>query len=314
MGSLVVIGKWRAAVSLSTLVVLMACAGGERSNQPWDELPRLVVAISAQAESTIVRDTVAALPAPETRFPALTEADPNHGMRVTAPSTGVITSMRLDGPVVPGDTLAVIGQDSIAQGRLFAVLPGRPGTWQPWLHSGQVAWKGDTLGLLQEHTYWIAVGSVSDQEAPFIDAGDESWVTLDEDRQTMRPGRVEGVRGPNAQHPFSAEVSVHFRVPRGSPEPGHFASVIVRPADPEDLVAGVPARAIVHLPLGSAVFVRLGPGLYEAQWVMPGPASRDMIVVRRGVRPRSLVVTHGLAALVAAARDSLEKGAHKRRG
>jgi len=58
----------------------------------------------------------------------------------------------------------------------------------------------------------------------------------------------------------------------------------------------------------------LDPGLYEAQWVTPGPASRDMIIVRSGLRPRTLVVTRGLAALVAAARDLLKKGAHRRRG
>jgi hypothetical protein len=298
-------------VSLSALAVLIACAGSERSNQPWDELPRVVVAISAQAESTIVRDTVAALPAPEIRFPALTEADPNHAILVTAPSTGVITRMKLGGPVAAGDTLAVIGQDSVAQGRLLPVFPRRSGTWHARVHTGQLVWKDDTLGLLEEHTYWLAVGSVSDQDAAFIDAGDQSWVRLDQDRKAMRPGRVEGVRGPDAQHPYRAEVSVDFRAPRGSLEPGRVASVIVRPADPEDSVAGVPAAAVVHLPLGSAVFVRLSPGLYEARWVLPGPASRDMIVVRSGVPPGTLVVTHGLAALFAAARDSLEKRAHK---
>jgi hypothetical protein len=305
------IRKWRASVSLSALGVLIACAGSERSNPPWDELPRLVVAVSAQAESTIVRDTVAALRAPEIRFPALIEADPNHIIPVTAPSTGVIAGMKLDGPVAAGDTLAVIDQNSMAQGRRLPVFPRRPGTWRARLHPGQLVRNGDTLGLLEEHTYWLAVGSVSDQDAPFIDLGDRSWVGLDEDRQAMRPGRVEGMRGPNAQHPYRAEVSVDFRAPTGSLEPGRVASVVVRPADPEDSVAGVPATAVVHLSLGSAVFVRLRPGLYEAQWVIPGPASRGMIVVRSGVRSGTLVVTHGLAALVAAARDSLEKGAYK---
>ena len=90
--------------------------------------------------------------------------------------------------------------------------------------------------------------------------------------------------------------------------------MIIRSNDPEDSVAGVPAAAVVQLSLGTAVFVRLDPGLYEAQWVTPGSASRDMIIMRSGLRPRTLVVTHGLAALVAAARDSLKKGAHTRRG
>ena len=305
------IRKWRASVSLSALAVLIACAGSEPSNRPWDELPRLVVAVSAQAESAIVRDTVAALPAPEIRFPALTEADPNHVIPVTAPSSGVMSRMKLDGPVAAGDTLAVIDQDSMARGRLLSVFPRRPGTWRVRFRLGQLARKGDTLGLLEEHTYWLAVGSVSDQDAPFIDPGDQAWVRLEGDRQAMRPGRVEAMRVPDAQHPYRAEVSVDFRAPTGSFEPGRVASVIVRPADPEDSVAGVPAAAVVHLPPGSAVFVRLSPGLYEAQWVVPGPPSRGMIVVRSGVRPGTLVATQGLAVLLAAARDSLERGAHK---
>jgi biotin carboxyl carrier protein len=300
-------------VSLSALATLIACGGSERSNRPWDELPRLIVAISAQAESTIVRDTVAALPAPEIRFQALIEADPNHMIPVTAPSTGVLARVRPGGPVTAGDTLAVIGPDSNTQGRLYPVLSRRPGTWRAGVRAGQQVWKGDTLGLFNDNSRWLAVGSVSDYEAQFIDWGDESWVGLDKDGQALRPGFIERIQGPNRQG-FSADVSVDFRAPRGPLESGRSATVIVRPNDPEDSVAGVPKAAVVQLPLGSAVFVRLDPGLYETLWLMPGLASRGMIVVRRGLRPRTLVVTQGLAALVAAARDSLKKGAHKRRG
>jgi hypothetical protein len=62
---------------------------------------------------------------------------------------------------------------------------------------------------------------------------------------------------------------------------------------------------VVQLPIGSAVFVPLGPALYETRWVVGGPAEGAMIPVREGVKPGTLVVLHGLAALVAAARDSL---------
>jgi hypothetical protein len=301
-----------ASTSLSALTLLMACTGSERSNRPWDELPHLVVAISAQAESTIVRDTVAALPAPEVRFQALIEVDPNHLIPVAAPSTGVITRMRPRGPVAVGDTLAVIGPDANTRGRLYPALSRRPGTWQARLRGGQSVWKGDTVGLFNDNSHWLAVGSVSDYEVQFLDWGDQSWVGLDKDGQALRRGFIERIEGPNRQG-FNAEVSVDFRAPRGPLEPGRSATVIVRPNDPEDSVAGVPAAAVVQLPLGSAVFVRLDPGLYEALWLMPGPASRGMIVVRRGLRPRTLVVTHGLDALVAAARDSLEKIVRKRR-
>jgi len=115
------------------------------------------------------------------------------------------------------------------------------------------------------------------------------------------------VRRPDLQHLFSSEVAVDFRVPKGPYGRGGPVNVTVRPTGREDSIAAVPAAAVVQLPIGTAVFIRLGPALYEVQWVVGGLAERGMIPVREGVKPGTLVVRQGLAALVSAARDSLDR-------
>jgi len=115
------------------------------------------------------------------------------------------------------------------------------------------------------------------------------------------------VRWPDLRHPYRSEVAVDFRVPKGPYGRDGPVNVTVRPTDPEDSIAAVPAAAVVQLPIGTAVFVRLGPALYEARWVVGGPAERGMIPLREGVKPGTLVVRQGLAALVSAARDSLDR-------
>lgn len=74
-------------------------------------------------------------------------------------------------------------------------------------------------------------------------------------------------------------------------------------------MAAVPASSVVQLPLGPAVFVPVGSGIYDVRWVLIGPSVDGMIVVREGVRPGTSVVAHGLAGLVEAARDSLARRA-----
>jgi len=181
-----------ARLRLAAVAAFVACTGSERSSRPWDEPPpRIIVAITPRAESLIVRDTVRALPAPEIRFPPLTEPDPNHVLVVETPGTGLVVRIRQRGSVAKGDTLAVTGQGSIAAGRFLAVLADRPGTWQARLEAGQLIWEGDTLGLLDEHTYRLAVGSVGGYEARFIHPGDPALVQLGEDPPTSQRGRVE---------------------------------------------------------------------------------------------------------------------------
>ena len=76
---------------------------------------------------------------------------------------------------------------------------------------------------------------------------------------------------------------------------------------PGDSLAALPASAVVQLPLAPAVFVSMGPYRYDVRWIATGPTVHGKVVVREGVRPGASVVAHGLAALVQAAWDSLER-------
>jgi hypothetical protein len=87
-------------------------------------------------------------------------------------------------------------------------------------------------------------------------------------------------------------------------------TVIVTPGS-DDSVAAVPASSVVQLPPGPAIFVPLGLGRYEVRWVLTGPSVGDKIVVREGVATGTSVVARGLAGLVEAARDSVERRAAK---
>ena len=123
-----------------------------------------------------------------------------------------------------------------------------------------------------------------------------------------RRGKIEWVRR-GAISPYSADVAVEFRAPEGAfdSQPGP-VSVIVTPGS-DDSVTAVPASSVVQLPPGPAVFVPLGLGRYEVRWVLTGPSLGGKVVVREGVAIGTSVVAHGLARLVEAARDSVERRA-----
>ena len=298
-----------ARVVVGYCALLVACTGSERSGEgPWHEPPPVItVSISLAADSAVVLDTVRSLPAPEIQFTALVEPDPSHVWPATAPAAGTVISVSLAGDVRPGDTLALIAQGSETAGPWLAVPAGLAGTWRPRREPGQLVWEGDTVGLVETHDYWWAVGSVSELESEVIHAGDPAWVGTGLDRHTYRPGRVEWIRHSR----FSADVAVEFRAHqqhvRGTP-----VTAIVAPIDPQDSVPAVPATAVVHLPDGPAVFSRLRAGLYQLRWVGTGQRQHGLIGIRGDIRRGGLVVAHGLAPLAEAARDSLERRSTKR--
>jgi hypothetical protein len=169
----------------------------------------------------------------------------------------------------------------------------------------------DTLGFLEEHGFWLAVGSVSDIEAAVVHRDDPAVVLLDGDTDSQhhgRPARVEWVRRAGSSA-YSLDVAVEFRAPEAAFARGGFATVVVTPSGPGDSLAAVPASAVVHLPPGSAVFVPVGTSRYQARWVATGPTAHGKVVVREGLSVGTSVVAHGLAALVEAARDSLARRA-----
>lgn len=289
--------------------LLVACTGSERSGEgPLHDPPSVItVSVSAAADAAVVLDTVRSLPAPEIQFTALVEPDPSHAAPATAPAVGTVVSVSRAGDVHPGDTLAVIAQGPDTAGRRLAVSASLQGTWRPRREPGQLVWEGDTVGLIETHDYWWAVGSVSELESEVIHPDDPAWVGTGTDRHANRPGRVEWIR----RSRFSADVAVEFRghqpYVRGTP-----VTVIVAPGDPQDSVPAVPPSAIVHLPEGHAVFSRLRPGLYQLRWVAAGQRQDGLVGIRGDIRRGSLVAAHGLVPLAEAARDSLERRNAKR--
>lgn len=290
-------------------VLLAACTGSERSGErPWHEpLPSVTVALSPTADSAIVLDTVRSLPAPEIRFPALLQPDPNHVTPLLAPVSGLLIRIADEHHVRGGETLAAMVQGSGAAGLEVPVRGTNDGMWRPRHQPWQTVWQHDTIGVVEEHRYMLAVGTVSDIDARVIHEDDPAAVLFNGDKHHSQAGRVEWVRYPGPS-PYSAHVAVDFRGPEEGFARGTPVTVIVTPTGPGDSLAAVPASAVVRLPPGHAVFVPVGTGRYEVRWVATGPSVGRMAIVREGVKPGTSIVAHGLAGLVEAARDSLAGG------
>ena len=298
----------RCLISAVAIAILLAC--GESRGRPWHEpLPSLSVELDSSATYHPVLSRVEAVPAPEIRFLALLEPDPNHVVSVFAPVTGVVIRMAPIHQVQRGETLAVMGQGSATAGREVAVRAVSAGNWRSRRATGQLILQDDTLGLLEESGYLWAVGGVNEVDARLVHRDDPATVLVGNDgdpKQLKLPGRVESVRGRGMSH-FSADVAVEVRTPRSAYEGRGPTTVIVRPSGPGDSLAAVPASAVVQLPLGPAVFVPAGTRRYDVRWVTTGPPTGGKIVVREGVRPGSSVVAGDLGVLLNAARDSLER-------
>jgi len=58
---------------------------------------------------------------------------------------------------------------------------------------------------------------------------------------------------------------------------------------------------------GQAVFVPSGSGRYEMRWITTGPSVNGVRVVRDGLERGTVIAASGMAGLVDAARDSLER-------
>ena len=291
-----------------TMVSLVGC--GDSRGRPWHEpLPSLFIELDSSATYSPVLTRVEAVPAPEIRFLALLQPDPNHVVPVFAPVTGVIVRIAPAHKVEGAETLVVMREGSPPGGRDVAIRAVSAGSWRSRGAAGQSLWRDDTLGVLEESGYLWAMGSVNEIDVRLVHPDDPATVLIGDDadpKQLRVPGRVESVRGPGMSA-FSADVAVEVRTPReGYPNRGS-TSVIVRPSGPGDSLAAVPASAVVELPLGAAVFVPAGTRRYEVHWVNAGAPVGDRIIVREGLRPRTSVVARDLGVLLDAARDSLMK-------
>ncbi|MGH2607950.1 MAG: hypothetical protein ACRDHF_02570 [Tepidiformaceae bacterium] len=217
----------------------------------------------------------------------------------------MIVRIRPEGHTRPHEVLAVVSQGSWEAGREVPIAVERDGLWHPRRQPRQLVWQNDTLGVLEEHGYWLAVGTVSDVEFRAIHPGDPASVQVAPDRHAARPGKVEWVRPPWHESPYSADIAVEFRAPETSRANEWGSITVAVTAGPGDTVAAVPASSVVQLPPGPAVFVPIGNGVYEVRWISTGPSAHGLIIVRQGVSPGTSVVARGLVHLVEAARDSL---------
>jgi hypothetical protein len=295
-------------------LALMSCATSDRSGEGASdkpEMPSLTVRIEGASEITTEWASVAVVPAPAVELLALIRPDRNHSAVVPAPVSGVLLRIRPQQHAHRGDTLAVLGVGSGVAGKEMAVRGVEDGSWLPLRRRTQFVLQEDTLGVIEEHGSWLALGTLSDVDAAVFHQGDAVVLRFGDDRHAgSRGARVEWVRRA-ATSPYSADVAVEFRAPEGAfdSQPGPIR-MIATPG-PHDSVAAVPASAVVHLPPGAAVFVPVGLGRYDVRWLSTGPSVGDWIVVREGVAKGTSIVTHGLATLVAAARDSIERRSHR---
>lgn len=301
--------------ALIPLAVLVSCgkADERRANaRPQAPVP-LTVSIQGASEIQTVWATVEAVPAPAVQFKALIRPDPNHMVPITSPASGLIVRIRPEGHVARNEPVAVVVQRAPVAGREMTIAAKRDGVWHPRRQVRQLTLANDTLGVLEEHGYWLAVGAVSDIEYRVIHPGDPALVQLTDDRHDAKPARVEWVRPPWEDAPYSADVAVEFQG-SDSPPAGPGAITVIIIAGPGDSAAGVPASSVVHLPPGPAVFVAAGQGRYEVRWISTGPRVDGLVFVREGVQPGTSVVAGGVAALVGAALDSLERRTSRRPG
>jgi hypothetical protein len=251
----------------------------------------------------VVLDTARTVRAPAVEFAALTQADPNHTLVVAAPSTGAVVEIDSARHVRKGDALAHIHQESAGSAAPLTIRAPLDGIWWPRWQAGQVVSKGDTIGLIQEHGFGLAVGSVPDIEAGAIHPGDPATVRVEGAGREIRVGRVDWIR----RQAYSVEVAADFRELEASMDRPRSARVTVTPAGPGDSVAAVPASAVVRLPPGSAVFVPVAAGVYEVRWIV-AMSRRDRIVsVREGIAAGTPVASRYIVLLAQAARDSLAR-------
>lgn len=303
--------RHRLVANVGWLVAFISCttserSGGGGSHEP--ELPMIRVTLDGPREMATLWETVEAIQAPDIEFLALIRPDRNHVSLVAAPVSGVLTRIQPERHTRRGDTLAVLGVGSQVARRQVAVVGTQDGTWFPLRRQTQLILREDSIGLVEEHGYWLALGAIDDPEAGVIRGGDPTALRFGGDRHmTSRPGKVEWIRR-DANTPYSANVAVEFRAPEGTFEsqPGP-VTVVVTPVGSRDSVPVVPAAAVVQMGPGTAVFVPVSVGHYEVRWITTGPTLHGMVVVRRGVSRGMSIVVRGLAPLVDAVRDSLAR-------
>lgn len=286
-------------------VIVAACTSRDRKAEGCQQPPRpILIRVPGESAGNFVIDSVRRVPAPTLRFSAVVRSDPSHVHALQAPIRGILVRVVPERHVAAGDTVALIKADRDTTESNVAIAVTHEGTWVPRRRLKQLVLR-DTVGLLEEHGYWLAVGNVSDVEARVIQVGDPGLIELGETLRLGRAGKVRWVRGPDARLPYSAEVAVQIEA--SSLGAGQPVTVAVTPAGPQDSMLAVQPSAVVQLSLGTAVFVAVDAHLFEARWISSSQPGTDLSFVRGTITAGSRIVVEGLTPLVNAVRDSLQK-------
>lgn len=297
----------RAWPSYATIAILVgACASPARNADECRQRPRsILIRIADDIAGSVVIDSVRRVQAPTLRFSATLRSDPSHIHALQAPIRGILVRVAPERHVDAGDTVALIRPDRDTAAPNVAIVVTHEGKWVPRRRAKQLVLR-DTVGLLEEHDYLLAVGMVTDVEAAVIHEGDPGLIELGDVLQLRQRGNVAWVRGPDERMPFSAEVAFGIQSPLLST--GQQVTVAVTPVGPQDSLLAVPPSALVQMAHGTAVFVAVGPNLYEARWVTSSQLGTEVSFVRGAIAAGSRVGVDGLTPLVDTVRDSLQKG------
>lgn len=306
----------RTAVVLVAILV-SGCREKQRDWAPDEPPPPLTVSATVVTESlTTVRATLVL--APDVSFEASLQRDPDRRLVIVAPAAGTLSNVVTGHHTRIGNPLATMTMVRGAVQRDSVLAATIDGQWVPIEHQGQRLQSGDTIGVIRQHGFWLAVGQVGDPLYRAIHRDERATIRFANRSRRQRDftGIVQWVTPPGTTYRFYAEVGVSFEAPEESMSEteSNALSVIIRPGGARDSLPAIPKEAIVVLPpFGPAVFEPLSDGDYRIHWIWPGPVAGTLTTVREGLRGGTMVLTRGLQELREVARDSLNIMQRRRR-
>lgn len=135
---------------------------------------------------------------------------------------------------------------------------------------------------------WV-LAQIFQNDAGKIKPGDPAEVTVDAYPNTVFRGRVDYVLPQLDMTTRTLPVRLVFSNPGLKLRPGMYVNVRVKLPLGRQMI--VPASAVFHSGTRNLVFVDRGGGQIDPREVELGPAVGDQIVIRKGVRPNTQIVT-----------------------
>ena len=288
---------------LVLVALITGCTGHRRDDRPChqDSIPLLTIALADTIAARVELDSARWVNAPPIRYAAIIQPDPDHTAPLVAPGSEEVrlVSIKPDGPVQRGDTLALI-QAVAGASATRPLLATSTEVWWPRRRAGETIWPGDTVGAIQHPGRFIAVGQIETVEAETLEPGDNAVITFADRPQVSVNGRVAAITAAK----YRVEVAVHFHDSEGHPAPGMLSQIAIFPSGPRGRVLVTPATSIARLPQGPALFVPRGNGVFDLRFVASDEHEGGTRVVHQGLSGPTAVARGDLAVLVAAAQDS----------